>query len=213
MQFGALQDSSWNVWGFSRLIFMRRKKEECSHLHLENIGDQSLGDNEAAVLVSSCRITITEESQSRRVSREKETMNRLREQKVNFRPKDSTTDMGLAIGFLLLLCEKLNLWDTSTRDVVLLFVVVPTTSHLRCRFEDLPIFSFSGADVVGRADTIVSHCNQERFGDLLVVGLIDGGADFFGKVRIDVFLQCGSGPVSSIRCSTSKRSSNLPLPS
>ena len=33
------------------------------------------------------------------------------------------------------------------------------------------------------ADTFVSYCNQERFGDLL----IDGGADLFRKVLIDIF--------------------------
>lgn len=164
----------------------KKKGEECSHLHLETFGDKALGgDNEAAVFVcSSCHTTITEESQRRRVSREKESMKRLGEQEVNFRPVDSA-GKGLTIGFLLLLCEKFNLWDVSTRDVVLLYVV-PMTSHLRCRFVDLPIFASSGADVVGRADTFVSHCNQDRFGDL-VAGLIDGGADFFRKVWIDIF--------------------------
>eukprot|EP01035_Chromulina_nebulosa_P030357 gene30357-40340_t len=140
-ELGALRDSSWAALGvLPPCSHAKKKGEECSHLHLETFGDKALGgDNEAAVFVcSSCHTTITEESQRRRVSREKESMKRLGEQDVNFRPVDSA-GKGLTIGFLLLLCEKFNPWDVSTRDVVLLYVV-PMTSHLRCRFVDLPIF-------------------------------------------------------------------------
>lgn len=117
------------------------------------------------------------------IAQEKESMQRLGEQDLS-EPEDSA-DRGLTIGFILLLCEHFNLWNWTTRDVLLNFVV-PITCLLRCRFVDLSIFSTSRTSVVGRADTFISHCFSALFGDM-VAAICDGGADLNRRVWIDIF--------------------------
>ena len=87
---------------------------------------------------------------------------------------------GVTIQFLIEFCNCFNLWDLTTRDVRRNFVI-PLTSHSRCRFVEL-----LDKDVVGRADTFISHSWGAKFGDL-VAAICDNCSDRRRKVWLDIF--------------------------
>ena len=150
---------------------------------MENFGVESEGVEGAKFHCSGCPQKITKESHPDLFAQEKESMQRLGNQD-NSTPEESA-ERGLTIGFILLLCEKFDLWNWTTRAVLFNFVV-PMTSRLRCRFVDLPMFEQSGAEVVGLADTFISHCNKAPFG-AMVAGVSDGGVNLKRKIWIDIF--------------------------
>eukprot|EP01036_Dinobryon_divergens_P030276 gene30276-39496_t len=157
-----------------------QRSDPCTHMHMENYGAESEGLQGVKFHCSRCNKEIKEPA---KVAQEKEIMQHLGNQD-NSIPEDSAM-RGLTIGFVLLLCEKFDLWKWTTRDVLYKFVV-PLTSEKRCRFVDLPMFKLSGAEVVGLADTFISHCNMAPFG-AMVAGVSDGGVNLQRKIWIDIF--------------------------
>ena len=90
----------------------------------------------------------------------------------------SLSDRAVDAEWLWLWCEKHDLWDKSTEDVVE-EIVKPLTEHLQCRFVELASQVGSGRlggggggggwqqDVVGPADVFVSHCWKCPFGSVV----------------------------------------------
>lgn len=107
---------------------------------------------------------------------------------------------GVTIGWLVAWTTKHNCWSWST-SAVTKYIIQPATSHLRCRYTDLPEFqspenindpellsylSIGTYNGLGPSNSFVSHCWGAPFGDL-VAALLDGNADPRRRVWIDVF--------------------------
>lgn len=90
------------------------------------------------------------------------------------------THLGVTIGWLLEWTKKRNCYDMTTKMVRRNFILSPTSAE-RCRYVELPDMK----EVVGKADTFVSHCWGGKWGDLVVA--ISEGASLNRRVWIDIF--------------------------
>lgn len=90
------------------------------------------------------------------------------------------THLGVTIGWLLEWTKKRNCYDMTTKMVRRNFILSATSAE-RCRYVELPDMK----EVVGKADTFVSHCWGGKWGDL--VAAISEGASLNRRVWIDIF--------------------------
>ena len=149
----------------------------CKHLKLYY---QNLVYQSEYFVCCDCNYNITEKNDPERYKKEKELMN-----KVDENDKSDMADAinrGISIAFLVEFCTAFDLWEVSVHDTNINYII-PMTSDHRCRFVDLPVFKNKEyPEVVGRADTFVTHTNFSKFGDL--VAAISKGADLNRKVYI-----------------------------